>query len=162
MSASFRTAVAVLMIGGALVAAAAAPTSASGGDRASTEYVGTWITWFQTPQGAVSPCTRLYVAAESESTLDGMWTAPGWNGLVRGTVQQGGAGLVWQGEWRDAKAAGHFWLALGGPDVPPGQLRGTYAANGAVRDWNGVREVEGQTPRVPCSWSNGAEVAARG
>lgn len=154
MNASFRTAIAVLMIGGALVAAAAAPTSASGGASASTEYVGTWITWHETVQGAMSPCTRLVVVAESDSTLDGMWTAPGWNGLVRGTVQHGRGGLVWQGEWRSPETSGQFQFTLGGPDVPAGQFKGTYTAAGVSRYWNGAREVEGQSPQVPCTWAS--------
>lgn len=154
MSASSRTAIAVLMIGGALVAAAAAPTSASGGARASTEYVGTWITWYETVQGAMSPCTRLYVVAESERTLDGMWTAPGWNGLVRGAVQQERAGLVWQGEWRSAQTAGQFQFTLGRSDVPDGQFKGTYTAGGVARYWNGARDVEGQPAQVPCAWAD--------
>lgn len=156
MNTSFRTAFAVLMIGGALVAAAAAPTSASGGAGATRDYVGTWITWFEAGRGPTSPCTRLYVAAESESTLDGMWTAPGWNGLLRGTVRQARAGLVWQGEWRSGETVGGFQLILGGPDAPAGRFKGTYTAAGAgdVRAWNGVREVEGQDTRVPCTWAD--------
>jgi hypothetical protein len=154
MNTSFRTAIAVLMIGGALVAAAAAPTSASGGAGANTEYVGTWITWYETAQGAMSPCARLYVVAEGESALEGMWTAPGWNGLVRGTVRQGRAGLVWQGDWRALENAGQFHFSLGGPDAPAGQFKGTYTTAGVSRSWNGAREVEGQSTQVPCTWAN--------
>jgi hypothetical protein len=155
MSTSFRTVFAVLMIGGALVAAAAAPTSASGG-AGPADYVGTWITWFEAGQGPTSPCTRLYVAEESESTLEGMWAAPGWNGLVRGTVRQARAGLVWQGAWRNGETTGGFQLILGGPDAPAGQFKGTYTAAdpGEVRAWNGVREVEGQPAQVPCKWAD--------
>jgi hypothetical protein len=154
MSTSFRTVIAVLMIGGALVAAAAAPGSASGGAGANTAYVGTWITWYETVQGPMSPCTRLYVVAESENTLDGMWTAPGWNGLVRGSVQQGRAGLVWQGDWRGPENGGQFQFTLGGPDAPAGQFKGTYTTAGVARYWNGAREVEGQNTQVPCTWAN--------
>jgi hypothetical protein len=155
MSTSYRTVFAILMIGGALVAAAAAPGSASGGAGANTEYVGTWITWYETAQGTMSPCARMYVAAESETTLDGMWAAPGWNGLVRGTVQQGRAGLVWQGDWRSHETSGGFQFTLGGPDVPAGQFRGTYTAAGVsqARYWNGVREVDGHLTPVPCTWA---------
>jgi hypothetical protein len=151
MSTSFRTAIAVLMIGGALVAAAAAPGSASGGAGANTEYTGTWITWYQTAQGAMSPCARLYVVAESEGTLDGMWSAPGWNGLVRGSVQQGRTGLVWQGDWRASDDAGQFQFVL---DAPASQFKGTYTTAGVTRYWNGAREVEGQNAQVPCTWTN--------
>jgi hypothetical protein len=155
MSTSFRTFFAVLMIGGALVAAAAAPTSASGGAGANTEYVGTWITWYETAQGAMSPCARLYVVAESESSLDGMWSVPGWNGLVRGTVRQGRAGLVWQGEWRGSGTAGAFQFRMEAPDSPDEQFKGTYtvAGNPQVRYWNGVREVDGHAAEVPCTWA---------
>jgi hypothetical protein len=153
MSTSFRTVFAVLMIGGALVAAAAAPTSASGGVAGNAEYVGTWITWYETPQG-LSPCTRLYVAAENESTLEGMWAAPGWNRLVRGTVQDGRAGVVWRGEWRDLQSSGRFQFTLGAPDVPAEQFEGTYTADGVARAWHGAREVEGQAAEVPCRWTS--------
>ncbi|HEU4881218.1 MAG TPA: hypothetical protein VFT45_03200 [Longimicrobium sp.] len=155
MSTSFRTMFAVLMIGGALVAAAAAPTSASGRAAATTDYVGTWVTWYETAQGAMSPCARLYVVSESDSSLDGMWSVPGWNGLVRGTVRQGRAGLVWQGDWRGADAAGSFQFALEGPGIPEDQFKGTYIAAGDARTryWNGAREVDGHTPEVPCAWT---------
>lgn len=155
MNTSFRTAFAVLMIGGALVAAAAAPTSASAGASETTDYVGTWVTWYETAQGAMSPCARLYVVSESENSLDGMWSVPGWNGLVRGTVRPQGAGLVWQGDWRGADAAGAFQFTMEGPDIPQDQFKGTYVAAGSpqVRYWNGAREVDGHTPQVPCAWT---------
>jgi hypothetical protein len=154
MNTSFRTAFAVLMIGGALVAAAAAPTSASARAGATTDYVGTWVTWYETGQGAMSPCARLYVVAESDSSLDGMWSVPGWNGLVRGTVRQGGAGLVWQGEWRGSGTSGAFQFTMDGPDAEDG-FKGTYTAAGNSQPhyWNGIREVDGRAPQVPCAWA---------
>jgi hypothetical protein len=153
MSTRFRTVIAILMIGGALVAAAAAPTKASGRPGSAGDFVGTWITWWDVEEGD-SPCSRLIVAPENGSTLDGMWTAPGWNGLVHGTVQQTRAGLIWQGEWRDATGTGGFRFVLGAPGVPANHFQGTYttAASDDALAWNGVRETAGQTPRVPCTW----------
>lgn len=153
MSTSSRTIFAVLMIGGALVAAAASPGAASGGDAANADYVGTWITWWDV-EGEPSPCRRLIVAPEDGSTLDGMWTAPGWNGLVHGTVRQTGDGAIWEGEWRDAGGNGGFRFVLGAPGAPANQLRGTSAGgeSGRALAWNGVREIPGVTPRVPCTW----------
>lgn len=160
MSARIRTAAAVLMIGGALVAAAASPGSAAGRPGAPTDFAGTWITWWDL-EGARSACSRLFVAPENGSTLDGMWSAPGWNGLVHGAVRRTGDGLVWQGEWRGATGSGLFRLVLGAPGTSVDQFQGTYTAGaaGGALAWNGVREEPGETPRVPCRW-NGAE--ARG
>lgn len=144
---------AVLMIGGALVAAAAAPSTAAGRPGSGGDFAGTWITWWDEAED-VSACSRLIVAPESGATLDGMWTAPGWNGLVRGTVQQTSRGLVWQGEWRDGSGSGGFRFVLGAPGVPPDQFRGTYTTAGSDRAlaWNGVREVQGEVPDVPCTF----------
>lgn len=151
MSASFRTVLAVLMIGGALVAAAAAPTTAAGRPGSTGDFVGTWVAWWNEAEG-VSACSRLIVAPENGSTLDGMWTAPGWNGLVHGTVQQTRGGLVWQGQWRDGNGSGGFRFVLGAPGTPANQFQGTWTTAGSDETVarNGVREVEGQTPRVPC------------
>ncbi|HEX6368181.1 MAG TPA: hypothetical protein VF006_04575 [Longimicrobium sp.] len=155
MSARFRTVIAVLMIGGALVAAAAAPTTAAGRPGSPGDFVGTWITWWDV-EGTASPCSRLIVAPENGATLDGMWTAQGWNGLVRGTVQQTRGGLVWQGEWRDANGTGGFRFTLGAPGVPSDRFQGTYTTRGTNETlaWSGVRETPGQTPRVPCAWED--------
>lgn len=153
MSAKFRTVFAVLMIGGALVAAAAAPGTAAGRPGSIGDFVGTWITWWD-EAGDVSPCSRVIVALESGSTLDGMWAAPGWNGLVHGTVQQTGGGLVWRGEWRDMNGSGGFRFVLGAPGVPADRFRGTYTTgeSGEEIALNGVREVEGEVPDVPCTF----------
>ncbi|MBW3570761.1 MAG: hypothetical protein KY467_06625 [Gemmatimonadetes bacterium] len=154
MSARFRTVFAVLMIGGALFAAAASPGSAAGRPGSPGDFVGTWITWWEV-EGENSACRRLLVAPENGSRLDGMWSAPGWNGLVHGTVGQTGEGLVWHGEWRGASSAGRFRLVLGGAGSASDRFQGTYTTTGGsarALAWNGVREVPGRTPRVPCGW----------
>lgn len=155
MSAKVRTVLGILMIGGALVAAAAAPTTAAGRPGSPGDFVGTWVTWWDV-EGEDSPCSRLIVAPENGSTLDGMWTAPGWNGLVHGTVQQTRGGLVWRGEWRDANGSGGFRFTLGAPGAPANQFQGTFTNEGSEEAlaWNGVRESPGQAPRVPCTWAD--------
>jgi hypothetical protein len=148
-----RTAFAVVMIGAALMAAAASPGSAAARARSSDDFAGTWITWWDEAEG-VSACSRMYVAPENDSTLDGMWAAPGWNGLLHGSVQQGRAGLVWQGQWRDANGAGGFRFVLGAPGARVNEFQGTYTTRGSGGElaWNGVREVAGEARRVPCSF----------
>ena len=68
--------------------------------------------------------------------------------------QQTRAGLVWQGEWRDATGTGGFRFVLGAPGVPANQFQGTYTTAGVDEPlaWNGVRETAGHTPQVPCTW----------
>jgi hypothetical protein len=85
-----------------------------------------------------------------------MWAAPGWNGLLHGTVQQGRGGLVWQGQWRDANGTGGFRFVLGAPGARVNEFQGTYTTRGSSEalEWNGVREVTGSTPRVPCEWAD--------
>lgn len=153
MSAKFRTVFAVLMIGCALVAAAAAPGTASRPPGAGTDFAGSWITWWD-ENGEISACSRLVVAPESETTLDGMWAAPGWNGLLHGTVQQTRRGVRWQGQWRDENGSGGFRFVLGVPGTPADRFEGVYTSPGSSEElmWNGAREVEGEIPDVPCTF----------
>lgn len=141
------------MIGAALIAAAAAPTKASGRPGSSADFVGSWITWWEV-NGQPSPCSRMLVSSENDTTLDGMWAAPGWDGLLRGTVQQTRNGLRWRGEWRNQHGTGGFRFVLNAPGVPANRFQGTYTPAGstAERAWNGVRLADGEIPDVPCTF----------
>lgn len=141
------------MIGAALVAAAAAPTKASGRPGSSGDFVGSWITWWDI-DGEMSPCSRMVVAPESETTLDGMWAAPGWNGLLHGTVEQTRGGVRWRGEWRDQNGAGGFRFVLGAPGAPANRFQGTYTTQGSSQElsWTGERVLDGEIPDVPCTF----------
>jgi hypothetical protein len=156
MSTSFRTVLAVLMIGGALVTAAAAPGRASGRPAAEADFVGTWITWWD-EDGEPSTCARMVVIAEGPGALDGMWAAPGWNGLLYGRVEQTRRGLRWQGQWRDESSTGGFRFVLGVPGSPPDRFEGVYTSEGSREEltWNGARMVEGEIPEVPCTFREG-------
>lgn len=153
MKLSFRTVFASLLMGGALVTAAAAPGPAAERPLSAGDFAGTWITWWD-EGGATSACSRVYVAAEDEATLDGMWAAPGLNGVMNGGVTTAGEGLRWQGEWRDAEGgSGGFRFIL----AAPGEFRGTYTVAGGADElvWNGARELPGEPlPEVPCSFGD--------
>lgn len=156
MSTRFRTVFAVLMIGAALVAAAAAPGTASGRPGSTGDFAGTWVTWWD-EDGEPSTCARMLVVTEGPSTLDGMWAAPGWNGLLHGTVEQTRRGLRWQGQWRDENGTGGFRFVLGVPGSPPDRFEGVYTSAGSSEEliWNGARMVEGEIPEVPCTFREG-------
>ena len=154
MSTSVRSVCAVLIMGGALMAAAASPVPASGGaERVEDDFAGTWVTWWD-ENGEPSACARMFVVAESSGTLDGMWAAPGWNGLLHGTVDQTRRGLRWQGQWRDQNGSGGFRFVLGAPGTPPDRFEGVYTSGGESEElmWNGARLVEGDIPEVPCAF----------
>jgi hypothetical protein len=145
MNALLRKTVTVVMIGGAplLVSRGSADGAAQDG------FAGSWITWWE-QGGGFSPCSRMDVVAESEDRLDGMWAAPGPNGVLHGAVAQQRDGLVWQGEWRDAEGGtGGFRFVL----APDGdRFEGTYTLEAGEDEhmWNGVRLVEGDIPEAPC------------
>lgn len=141
-----RTAAAVVMMGSGLLAGAASPRVTQEG------FAGAWITWWD-EGGEMSTCSRMDVVAEGEGTLDGMWAAPGFNGVMHGTVQQTRRGLRWEGEWRDAEGgSGRFRFVLGAPGEPADRFEGVYTTgdDGEEMAWNGVRLVEGDIPDAPC------------
>jgi hypothetical protein len=140
-----RTAAAVMMIGSGLLTGAGSPAAQEG-------FTGTWITWWDAG-GVMSPCSRMDVVAENENTLDGMWAAPGFNGLLHGTVQQTRAGLRWEGEWRDTEGgSGSFRFVRGAPGMLGDHFEGVYTVADEDEEmmWNGVRLVEGDIPDAPC------------
>ena len=146
MNALLRKTVAVVMIGGAPLLV----SRGSAADEAARDgFVGSWITWRE-QDGGFSPCSRMDVVAEREDLLDGMWTAPGLNGVLHGAVAQQSDGLEWQGEWRDAEGGtGGFRFVL----APDGdRFEGTYTLEEGedAHMWNGVRYVEGDIPEAPC------------
>lgn len=147
MNALLRRTVAVVMIGGAPLVASWSGPAADGA--AQEGFVGSWITWWEEGDG-FSACSRMDVVAESERRLDGMWAAPGLNGVLHGAVWSRDEGLEWQGEWRDAEGGtGGFYFVL-----PPGadRFEGTYTLEEGETEmtWNGVRLVEGDIPEAPC------------
>jgi hypothetical protein len=146
MSTRLRSAFAVMIIGLALAAAAVAPAHSRPG--AATDFVGTWITWQKAPDGRPGECRRLYVTAEDATFRDGTWDAPGWNGLVSGTVTEQRGRHVWTGEWRDGRLAGRFAFTLVDGDA----LQGTFAGPGMpdARAWAGARVSDAGAPDVPC------------
>lgn len=158
MGTSFRTVFAVLIMGGALMAAAAAPMPAAGGSAevatVADDFEGTWVTWWD-ENGEPSACARMFVVSEGPGTLDGMWAAPGWNGLLHGTVDQTRRGLRWQGQWRDENGSGGFRFLLGAPGTPADRFAGVYTTGGERDElmWNGARLVEDDIPDVPCTFT---------
>jgi hypothetical protein len=146
MNALLRKTVAVVMIGGAPLLV----SRGSAADEAAQDgFAGSWITWWE-QDGGFSPCSRMDVVAESEDLLDGMWAAPGLNGVLHGAVLEQSDGLEWQGEWRDAEGGtGGFDFVL----APDGdRFEGTYTLEEGEDEhmWNGVRLVEGDIPEAPC------------
>jgi hypothetical protein len=146
MSTPFRSAFAVLLIGMALAAAAVAPAHST--DDGDHDFMGTWITWAGGEGGGQPVCRRLYVTADGPATRDGAWDAPGWNGLVNGTLDTVEAGRPqWRGEWRDGQIAGTFALTLRADDA----FEGTFAGAGLPTErWRGRRDTGAEAPDVPC------------
>jgi hypothetical protein len=146
MSTSFRSVFAVLLIVVALAAAAVAPAHSTGDG--GHDFVGTWITWPVAVSGETPQCRRLYVTADGPEARDGVWDAPGWNGLVNGAVRQAASDRpVWRGEWRDGQISGSFALTLREDD----RVEGTFAGAGtaAAQRWQGRRDT-GDPARLPC------------
>lgn len=144
--------VAVLVIGGAPLTAG---SSGSAVEMAEQEgFAGAWITWWE-DDGGFSECSRMDVVAEGETLLDGMWAAPGLNGVMHGAVARTADGLEWRGEWRDARGtSGEFRFVLGAPGTPADRFEGTYTVEEGETEltWNGVRLVEGDIPEAPCTF----------
>lgn len=146
MSTRFGSAVAMLVICMALGAAAVAPAHSTRG--AAEDFVGSWITWQTAPDGGAGECRRLAVSAAGADARDGTWDAPGWSGMVNGTVREQQGRAVWAGEWRDGQLAGKFSFAL----VAGDRFQGTFAGPGTHQavPWAGVRVTAAGTPDVPC------------
>lgn len=147
MRTSFRSVFAFLLIGVALAAAAMAPAHGTGAGQ--HDFVGTWITWDGAWEGETPVCRRLLVTAAGTADRDGAWDAPGWTGVVNGTVRTADDGRpLWRGEWRDGQIAGTFALTLREDDV----FEGTFAGAGlpAPRPWRGRRHAGDAPPDVPC------------
>lgn len=147
MSTSRRSLFSILLIGIALAAAAVAPAHST--RDGAEDFVGTWITWADTPEGGERPvCRRLHVRPDGPAARDGAWDAPGWSGLVNGAVTAAAGHPEWRGEWRDGQIAGTFALTLRGRDA----LEGTFAGAGVAgtQRWNGVRDLGEVAPAVPC------------
>ena len=150
MDSTYRGTFAVVLIGTALVAAAITPAhSARGG---SADFMGSWVTWTVSADGSTPVCRRLYVTGSDGTARSGGWDAPGWNGLVSGSVAQGtGGGTVLNGEWRDGRIAGAFALTLHGRNA----LDGTFSAPGgdAPQRWEGRRDTGNPDQGVPCRFA---------
>lgn len=145
MNALLRRTAAVVVMGGASLAAAASPGPVAARQEG---FTGAWITWWEEGEG-ISACSRMDVVAESEDVLDGMWATPGPNGVLHGALLRTDAGDVWQGEWRDAEGGtGGFQFEL----VEPDRFEGTYTVEEGETEamWSGVRYVEGDIPEAPC------------
>ena len=146
MSTLLRRTAAVLTIGSGLLMGASSPGPAAA---RQDGFAGAWITWWEEGEG-ISACSRMDVVAEGEGRLDGMWAAPGPNGVLYGALLQTIDGVTWQGEWRDAEGGtGGFYFVLSpGAD----RFEGTYTVGEGEEElaWNGVRLVEGDIPEAPC------------
>lgn len=147
MDSTYRSTFAVVLIGTALVAAAITPAHSAGGG--SADFMGSWITWTPSEDGGIPICRRLYVTDADGTARSGGWDAPGWNGLVSGSVAPGASGRTeLHGEWRDGRIAGAFALTLHGENA----LHGTFSAPGgdAPQRWEGRRDTGRPEQGVPC------------
>jgi hypothetical protein len=148
MGTPLRSALALVLIGVALAAAAMSPARGTAASTAE-DFMGSWITWAGSADGEQPVCRRLHVSAEGAGTRDGTWDAPGWNVLVNGIVRDAGDGHPeWQGEWRDGQIAGRFALTLRADD----DFEGTVATPGsaAVEHWQGRRDTGRPASELPC------------
>jgi hypothetical protein len=146
MNALLRKTVAVAMIGSAPLLV---PRGSAADEAAQEGFAGSWITWWD-QGGALSPCSRVDVVPESEELLDGMWAAPGLNGVLHGAVAQQSEGLKWQGEWRDAEGGTGGFRFILAPDGRRFEGAYTLEEGDEERLWNGVRYVQGDIPEAPC------------
>lgn len=146
MRLSTRGSFAVVVMGAVLLAAAIKPAHST--DARTDDFMGRWITWSDGGNGARAVCRHLSVSSGEGETRQGRWNAPGWDGLVAGTVAPGNGGrAVWRGEWRDGRIAGAFTLAMRGRDA----FSGTFAPpGGAPQPWHGRRDTGAGLAGLPC------------